>query len=105
MKCPFCDTTMASGRISIERTLSAGPALMTELEFASDSGSSVVPKLGDVALHCPKCDTLILRGAWSEPLACFECDETVPEHADACPSCGWSWDKNQHPRGYRDPPR
>lgn len=95
---------MANGRVSIERTFSARPALMTELEFASDAGSSVVPKLGDVALHCPKCDTLILRGAWSEPLACFECGEIVPEGVDACASCGWSWEKDRRQRGYRDPP-
>src|SRR5688572_33423266 len=99
MKCPFCDTTLESGRVSIERKLSAKPALMVELEFASDEGESIVPKLGGPALHCSKCDTLILRGAFSEPLECFECGEVVPEDAAACPSCGWSWEK-QRRSGY-----
>ena len=95
---------MDSGRVSIERTLSPQPALLTELEFAPDDGSRIVPKLGDAAFHCPKCDTLILRGAWSEPLECFECGEVIPEHADACASCGWSWEKDRRPPGYREPP-
>jgi hypothetical protein len=103
MKCPFCNSALESGRVSVERKFPARPALATELEFASDNGSSVVPKLGDVALHCPKCDTLILRGAFAEALECFECGATIPDNADACASCGWSWKKNRPAGGYRDP--
>jgi hypothetical protein len=94
---------MERGRISIERKFSARPSLATELEFAPDDGKSLVPKLGDVALHCPKCDTLILRGAWAESLECFECGATIPEDAGACASCGWSWEADRAPKGYRDP--
>jgi ribosomal protein L40E len=103
MKCPFCSSAMESGRVSIERKFTARPALGTELEFAPKEGSTVVPKLGDVALHCQKCDTLILRGAFAESLECFECGAAIPEDADACRSCGWSWDEGRPPGGYRDP--
>jgi hypothetical protein len=104
MKCPFCDTAMESGRVEIKSSFPARPALLTELEFASDAGPTLVPKLGNVALYCSKCDSVILRGSWVDRLECFECHQTIPEDADACPSCGWTWEKNRRSPGYRDPP-
>jgi predicted RNA-binding Zn-ribbon protein involved in translation (DUF1610 family) len=51
----------------------------------------VAPKLSNVAFLCADCDTVVLPGALSEPLQCFECGETIPRDADRCAACGWSY--------------
>ena len=88
---------MDPGKVSIEPTLSTklihyeDRLRESELTFTPEHGARIVPGLGNGAFHCPKCDTLILRGTWSDSLACFECGEIVPAGAGACPSCGWTW--------------
>jgi predicted RNA-binding Zn-ribbon protein involved in translation (DUF1610 family) len=98
MRCPTCNVEMRAGRIGVERDgaeafwLGHASMPLRSFRFRPESGTeAVAPKLSNVAFLCPDCDTVVLPGALSEPLECFECGATIPGDAERCAACGWTW--------------
>ncbi len=96
MDCPNCNETMKPGRIAARLksetmfSFIEPPERAFELRFEGDDGETATPALQGKSYHCVSCDTVVLAGGFSA-LKCFECDEPIPEEAQACPACGWTW--------------
>ena len=95
MKCMRCHTTMTEGRTYIQDRVPLGSRRARQNgKFVfwpeGDGDKEIVPKLANTSFYCPTCDTLVLPGVY-EALTCFSCNQLIPETADACPGCGWTW--------------
>jgi hypothetical protein len=75
MKCPFCESMMASGKVGVEKStfgevvsvlgaISSGiPSQPHYLYFRqSDGGESTHVEHSGEAFHCEQCQALIIRG-------------------------------------------
>jgi len=80
-----------------------------EFDFGSDSGIQLIDMFSDIfkadnysisMYLCPRCSKIeffsfdVGEADMPTEIDCMQCGAVIPADQDACPGCGWTWEKS-----------